>query len=88
MQIRAREEARKREEERLKELERHEKYQAAVNADAQRRANIKARAEEKDRMLAELYAQRKKEMDMKKVEREFHLTMRLDKVDAIQKTNL
>lgn len=73
MQIRAREEERKRQEELRKERERQDKYSAALEVEAMRKASIKARAEEKERMLAELYARRKKEHDLKKVEQEFQV---------------
>mmetsp|Transcript_36136 Transcript_36136/g.80419 ORF Transcript_36136/g.80419 Transcript_36136/m.80419 type:complete len:530 (-) Transcript_36136:827-2416(-) len=85
---RRREEERKAEEERRKERERQEKYLAALETEEMRKMSIKQRAEEKERMLAELYARRKKENDIKKVETEFELKLRLDKVDMIQKTNL
>ncbi len=42
--------------------------------------SIKQRANQKDQALAELYARRKKEHDIKKCEQEFELKLRLDKV--------
>lgn len=80
-QIRAKEEARKRDEEARKERERQDKYAAAVETEEMRKSSIRARALEKERMLAELYAQRKKEHDLRKVDLEFQLKLRLDKVD-------
>ncbi len=82
LQLHAKEEIRKREEEARKEQERQDKFNAAQAAEENRKFSIKARAEEKDRMLAQLYAQRKKEHDIKKVEQEFHLKLRLDKVSV------
>lgn len=87
-QLRVREEARKHEEDLRKERERQDKYQAAQETEEMRKASIRGRAEEKERMLAELYARRKKENDLRRVEQEFQLKLRLDKVDAIQKTGL
>jgi hypothetical protein len=63
----AKEEARKREDEARKQLERQEKYCTALAAEEDRKASIKARAEEKDTALAVLYSVRKKEHDLKKV---------------------
>lgn len=83
-----REEARKIEDEKMKQRERQEKYDAAVQADEMRKASIRQKAEEKDRALAELYARRKKEHDIKKCESEFALQLRLDKVDSLQKHSL
>ncbi len=88
MQIHAREEQRKREEELRKQRERHEKYMGALATEEMRKQSIKSRADQKDQMLAQLYAQRKKEHDLKRVDQEFQLKLRLDKVDAIQKTSL
>lgn len=82
------EEQRKIDEEKRKERERQEKYQAAVESEEMRKSSIRQRAEEKERALAELYLKRKKEHDIKKCEAEFELKMRLDKVDALQKTDL
>lgn len=79
-QIRAGEEARKREEEARREADRHHKYAAALETEEMRKSSVKSRAEAKERMLAELYAQRRKEHDLKKVEQEFQLKLRLDKV--------
>lgn len=87
-EFRRREEEAKRAEDRRKEKERQDKYYAALESEEARKASIKARAEEKERVLAELYARRKKENDLKKVESEFELKLRLDKVDALQKTQL
>lgn len=87
-EFRRKEEALKREEERRKEKERHDKYLAALESEEMRKMSIKQRAEEKERLLAELYARRKKENDIRKVESEFELKLRLDKVDALQKSNL
>lgn len=79
---------RKIEEEKRKERERQDKYSSAVETEEMRKASIKQRAEDKDRALAELYAKRKKEHDIKKCEAEFELKLRLDKVDALQKHSL
>jgi hypothetical protein len=74
IQIRAREEERKRQEEVRKEQQRQDKYAAALETEEMRRSSIKARADEKERMLAELYARRKKEHDLRKVEQEFQVS--------------
>ncbi|KAL6765170.1 hypothetical protein V8C86DRAFT_2462450 [Haematococcus lacustris] len=87
-EIRLRQEEQKRQEELRRERDRHDKYMSAVEMEAQRRASIKARAEEKERMLSELYEKRRKENDLKRVEQDFQLKLRLDKVDAMQKTSL
>ena len=79
-EIRRKEDERKRLEDIRKERERQEKYQAAVESEEMRKMTIKQRAEEKDRLLAELYARRKKENDIKKCEQEFEMKLRLDKV--------
>lgn len=63
-------------------------YLAALEAEEARKNSIKQRAEEKDRLLAELYARRQKENDLKKVQTEFELKLRLDKVDSLQKASL
>ncbi|KAG1662076.1 hypothetical protein FOA52_011551 [Chlamydomonas sp. UWO 241] len=67
------------------EQERAEKYQSAADAEEARKQSIRSRAEQKDRELAELYARRKKENDIKKLESDFELKLRLDKVDSIAK---
>jgi hypothetical protein len=54
-----------------------------LEAEEARKNSIKQRAEEKDRLLAELYARRQKENDLKKVQTEFELKLRLDKVRKI-----
>jgi len=87
-EIRKRDEERKRMEDLRKERERQDKYQAAVESEEMRKMTIKQRAEEKERLLAELYARRKKENDIRKVEQEFEMKLRLDKVDSLQKNNL
>jgi signal recognition particle GTPase len=79
-EIRKRDEERKRMEDLRKERERQDKYQAAVESEEMRKMTIKQRAEEKERLLAELYARRKKENDIRKVEQEFEMKLRLDKV--------
>ena len=79
-EIRKRDEERKHQEDIRKEKERQEKYAAAVEAEEMRKLRIKTHAEEKDRMLAELYQKRKKENDIKKAEAEFEMKLRLDKV--------
>jgi len=78
--IRKRDDERKRQEDIRKEKERQEKYSAAVEAEEMRKQRIKNHAEEKDRLLAELYQKRKKENDIKKAEAEFEMKLRLDKV--------
>ena len=81
-EIRKRDEERKHQEDIRKEKERQEKYAAAVEAEEMRKLRIKTHAEEKDRMLAELYQKRKKENDIKKAEAEFEMKLRLDKVSC------
>lgn len=49
---------------------------------------LRERAEAKERELAELAASRKREMDIRRVEREFELKRRLDRVDEISKVRL
>ena len=46
---------------------------------------IKDKAAEKERELADLAAQRKRENDIRRVEKEFELKKRLDRVDEISK---
>ncbi|MEW5303604.1 MAG: hypothetical protein WDW36_006280 [Sanguina aurantia] len=84
----AKDELRKQEGERRKELERQDKYHGALTQEELRKTHIRDRAKDKECALAELYAQRKKDNDIRRVEREFELKTRLDKVDSIQKTNL
>jgi len=86
--IHAREEAHKKEEEHRKHLERQEKYAAALETEEMRKMSVKERAAEKERLLAELNARRKKENDLRKVDSDFQLKLRLDKVDCIQKMSL
>jgi len=86
--IRKRDDERKRQEDIRKEKERQEKYSAAVEAEEMRKQRIKNHAEEKDRLLAELYQKRKKENDIKKAEAEFEMKLRLDKVDSLTKNSL
>lgn len=87
-QAHAIEEQRKREDDARKQQERQAKYQAALAAEEARKGSIKDRAAEKERMLADLHNRRKKDHDLKKVDLEFQLKLRLDKVDSIQKTQL
>ncbi|KAF5839744.1 hypothetical protein DUNSADRAFT_18746 [Dunaliella salina] len=86
--IHAREEAHKKEEEHRKHLERLDKYAAALETEEMCKLSVKERAAEKERLLAELNARRKKENDLKKVDSDFQLKLRLDKVDCIQKMSL
>lgn len=81
-QLQAKEDARKRDEEARKEAERQDKYRAAQYREEQRKSRIRQRAEDKDQSLNVLYSTRKKEHDLKKVEQEFQLKLRLDKVRA------
>jgi phosphopantothenoylcysteine synthetase/decarboxylase len=59
-----------------------------VAAEEARKASISSKAAIKDAALADLYKQRKKEHDLKKVETDFELKLRLDKVDALAKNGL
>ena len=77
---RRKDEEEKRQEEIRKEQDRQAKFQQAIYMEEGRKTQIKQRAEEKERMLAEMYLRRKKELDIKKVEAEFELKLRLDKV--------
>eukprot|EP00798_Chlamydomonas_sp_ICE-L_P017638 gene17640-23981_t len=86
--LRKRDEELKRQEDIRKEDERHGKFQQAQENEEMRKTSIRMKAEEKERALAELYLQRKKEMDIKKVNTEFELKLRHDKVDSIKKTHL
>ncbi|MEW5317729.1 MAG: hypothetical protein WDW38_009006 [Sanguina aurantia] len=67
---------------------RQDKYHGALTQEELRKTHIRDKAKDKECALAELYAQRKKDNDIRRVEREFELKTRLDKVDSIQKTNL
>mmetsp|Transcript_3797 Transcript_3797/g.6305 ORF Transcript_3797/g.6305 Transcript_3797/m.6305 type:complete len:532 (+) Transcript_3797:99-1694(+) len=87
-EIHAKEEERKHQEDARKQRERMDKYSVAMETEEQRKSSIRSRAEDKEQMLSDLYQRRKKEHDIKKVESEFHLKLRLDKVDSIQKTGL
>lgn len=49
--------------------------------------SIRGRAEAKERELADLAAQRKRENDIRRVEKEFELKKRLDRVDEIGKVS-
>lgn len=79
-EVRKRDDERKRIEDIRHAKERADKYAAAVETEEMRKSRIKDHAEEKDRVLAELYARRKKENDIKKCEQEFEMKLRLDKV--------
>ncbi|KAG1681357.1 hypothetical protein FOA52_007405 [Chlamydomonas sp. UWO 241] len=85
---RKKDEKAKGEEEARKEKERKQKYDASVAAEEARKASISSKAKSKDAALADLYKQRKKEHDLKKVETDFELKLRLDKVDALAKNGL
>lgn len=87
-EMRRKEEEERRLEDIRKEADRQAKFAAAQAIEENRKAAIKQKADEKERALAELYQRRKRENDIKKVETEFELKLRLDKVDAIQKTGL
>lgn len=71
-----------------KEGERQHKYMSAVEIEEMRKKAIKDKAEQKERELADLAAQRKRENDIRRVEKEFELKKRLDRVDEISKVNL
>ena len=81
-EVRKRDDERKRLEDIRHAKERADKYAAAVETEEMRKSRIKEHAEEKDRILADLYARRKKENDIKKCEQEFEMKLRLDKVRA------
>ncbi|KAG2442802.1 hypothetical protein HXX76_002881 [Chlamydomonas incerta] len=78
----------KRQSELEKERDRQNKYLTAVEIEEARKKAIRDKAEAKERELAELAAARKREHDIRRVEREFELKRRLDRVDEIQKVNL
>ena len=79
VQAHAKEEAAKREEEQRKQSERLGKYQAARFTEEARKMSIQERAQEKEHVMAEMLAKRKKENDLKKVETDFQLKLRLDR---------
>lgn len=75
----------KRQQELEKERDRQNKYLTAVEIEEGRKKAIRDKAEAKEREMAELAAARKREQDIRRVEREFELKRRLDRVDEIQK---
>lgn len=81
-------EQRKRDEELRKEQERQSKYMLALEREEYRKMDIKFKAEQKEKLLAEINAQRKKENDRRKVERDLFNSLRLDKVDAMNKMQM
>ncbi|EFJ52201.1 hypothetical protein VOLCADRAFT_87118 [Volvox carteri f. nagariensis] len=78
----------RRQQEIQREQERHQKYLTAQEMEEARKKALRERAEAKERELAELAASRKREMDIRRVEREFELKRRLDRVDEISKVHL
>ncbi|GLI68915.1 hypothetical protein VaNZ11_013335 [Volvox africanus] len=78
----------RRQQEMQREQERHHKYLTAQELEEARKKALRERAEAKERELAELAASRKREMDIRRVEREFELKRRLDRVDEISKVHL
>lgn len=65
--------------------ERKAKYDMAVAQEEARKAAIKAHSEQKEKALNDHLLVRKREHDRHRIERELHSSMRMDKVDAIQK---
>lgn len=78
----------RRQQELQKEAERQNKYLTAVELEEQRKKAIRDKAEAKERELADIAAARKREHDIRRVEKEFELKRRLDRVDEIQKVQL
>ncbi|KAG2495718.1 hypothetical protein HYH03_006318 [Edaphochlamys debaryana] len=78
----------KRQQELDKERERQYKYLTAMEMEEGRKKALRDRAEAKEREMAEMAAMRKREQDIRRVEREFELKRRLDRVDEIGKVHL
>lgn len=81
-------EEKKREDEIRKEQERQAKYALALEREEMRKMDIRFKAEQKEKLLAEINMQRKKENDRRKVEHDLFNNLRLDKVDAMNKMQL
>uniref|UniRef100_A0A7S0UY20 Uncharacterized protein n=1 Tax=Polytomella parva TaxID=51329 RepID=A0A7S0UY20_9CHLO len=87
LQRRRDEEARRIEEER-KSQERIEKLQQVQEQEELRKRMLEERAAEKDRALSDQLNRRNREVNLRKVEKEFELKLRMDKADELQKVNL